>query len=60
MLWELNTLQDFDTISGEKARGGSFSGPGPIVADGMIYVNSGYGIYNHMPGNVLLAIGPAD
>jgi len=60
MLWELNSLQDFDTLSGEKAHGGSFSGPGPIVADGMIYVNSGYGIYNHMAGNVLLAIGPKD
>ncbi len=59
-LWELNTVQDFNTVSGEKARGGSFSGGGAIVADGMIYVNSGYGIYNHMPGNLLLAIGPAE
>ena len=57
ILWELNTLRDFESLSGEKARGGSFSGPGAIVADGMIYVNSGYGIYNHMPGNLLLAIG---
>jgi polyvinyl alcohol dehydrogenase (cytochrome) len=57
ILWELNSLQDFDSVSGEKARGGSFSGPGAIVADGMIYVNSGYGIYNHMAGNLLLAIG---
>ena len=56
VLWELNTVQDFNTVSGEKARGGSFSGGGAIVADGMIYVNSGYGIYNHMPGNLLLAI----
>jgi polyvinyl alcohol dehydrogenase (cytochrome) len=60
ILWELNTLQDFMTVSGENARGGSFSGGGALVADGMIYVNSGYGIYNHMPGNLLLAIGPAD
>ncbi len=58
VIWTLNTLRDFDTVSGEKARGGSFSGDGGIVADGMLYVNSGYGIYNHMPGNVLLAIGP--
>jgi polyvinyl alcohol dehydrogenase (cytochrome) len=57
ILWELNTLREYDTVSGEKARGGSFSGSGPVVAHGMIYVNSGYGIYNHMPGNVLLAIG---
>jgi hypothetical protein len=28
------------------------------VADGMLYVNSGYGIYQHMPGNVLLAFAP--
>ncbi len=60
LLWELNTLVDFETVSGEKAHGGSFSGGGPVVADGMIYVNSGYGMYFHMPGNVLLAIGPAE
>ena len=60
ILWELNTLQDFETVSGEIAHGGSFSGGGPMVANGMIYVNSGYGIYNHMPGTVLLAIGPVD
>lgn len=59
LLWELDTLRDFSTVSGATARGGSFSGGGPIVVDGMVYVNSGYGIYNHMPGNVLLAIGPA-
>ena len=57
VLWELNTLQDFNTVSGEKARGGSFSGGGVTVADGMIYLNSGYGVYNHLPGNLLLAIG---
>jgi polyvinyl alcohol dehydrogenase (cytochrome) len=59
VLWELNTLRDFDTVSGETASGGGFSGGGPMVVNGMIYVNSGYGIYQHMPGNVLLAIGKA-
>ncbi len=59
ILWELDTLKDFSSVSGAAGRGGSFSGGGAIVADGMIYVNSGYGLYNHMPGNVLLAIGPA-
>jgi polyvinyl alcohol dehydrogenase (cytochrome) len=44
-------------VSGEIARGGSFGGGGGAIADGMIYINSGYGMYNHMPGNVLLAIG---
>jgi polyvinyl alcohol dehydrogenase (cytochrome) len=60
ILWELNTLRQFDTVSGAKANGGSFSGDGGAVADGMFYINSGYGIYNHIPGNVLLALGPAE
>ncbi len=57
VLWEYDTLQTIETVSGESAHGGSMSGGGPIVADGMLYVNSGYGIYFHMPGNVLLAFG---
>jgi len=57
VLWEFSTLGEFETISGETARGGSLSGSGPVVADGMLYVNSGYGIYEHIPGNVLLAFG---
>jgi polyvinyl alcohol dehydrogenase (cytochrome) len=30
------------------------SGPGAAVADGYVVVNSGYGLYYHMPGNLLL------
>ncbi len=60
VIWALDTLRDFETVSGAVARGGSFSGGGALVADGMIYVNSGYGIYEHMPGNVLLALGPGE
>jgi len=58
--WELITLQDFHTVSGELAHGISFSGGGASVANGIIYANSGYGIYKQMPGNVFLAIGPAE
>jgi polyvinyl alcohol dehydrogenase (cytochrome) len=57
VLWEYDTRQAVETVSGESAHGGSMSGGGPTVADGMLYVNSGYGIYFHMPGNVLLAFG---
>ena len=57
LLWEFNSLKEFETLSGETARGGSMSGGGPAVADGMLYMNSGYGIYQHMPGNVLMAFG---
>ena len=54
--WAFNTLQKFDTVSGIKASGGSFSGAsGPVFDGEMMFITSGYGIYNHMPGNVLLA-----
>ena len=55
LLWEFNTLRDFDTVSGEKARGGSIESAGAIVADGSVLVNSGYLFGGRMAGNVLLA-----
>lgn len=58
VVWEFDAWRDFDTLSGEPARGGSFSGAsGPMIVDGMVYASSGYGIYFHMAGNVLLAFG---
>jgi len=41
-----------------KAGGGAIQGPGPAVAGGMLYLNSGYGDHLGRPGNVLLAFGP--
>ena len=55
ILWEYDTFQKIKTLSGEIAHGGSMSGgSGPIISGGRVYVTSGYGIYFHMPGNVLL------
>lgn len=54
VLWSFNTMQEFDTITGVKARGGGMSGPGPAIYNGHVIVNSGYGLYFHMPGNVML------
>jgi len=54
--WEFNALRDFTTVAGRIARGGSFSGAsGPVFDRGMMFMTSGYGMYNHMPGNVLVA-----
>lgn len=56
LIWDFDTLRSFDTIDGKTAQGGSFGGgQGPIFKDGMMYVNSGYGVYEHIAGNVLLA-----
>jgi polyvinyl alcohol dehydrogenase (cytochrome) len=56
VLWEFNTQRDFQTVNGVAARGGSIGGPGPVVAGGTVFVNSGYiGVQRGAPGNVLLA-----
>jgi polyvinyl alcohol dehydrogenase (cytochrome) len=55
LLWEFDTLRDFDTVNAVKAHGGSLNATGPTIADGMLFVNSGYGALGGMPGNVLLA-----
>ena len=56
VLWEYNTVQDFKTVNGVAAKGGSMGAAGPVVAGGMLFVPSGYiGVKNGMPGNVLLA-----
>ena len=57
ILWTFDTNRDFDTVNGIRGRGGSMDGAGPVVADGMLYVNSGYGGLIGLPGNVLLAFG---
>lgn len=55
ILWDVDTAQDFETVNGVPGRGGAIDGPGPVIADGIVYVNSGYSTFSQMPGNVLLA-----
>lgn len=60
ILWEHDTTRVVTAVDGTRAHGGSFGGgAGPVVQDGMLFAASGYGIYFHMPGNVLLAFAPA-
>jgi polyvinyl alcohol dehydrogenase (cytochrome) len=54
IIWDVDTVQDFETVNGVKARGGSINSMGAAIAGGMLYITSGYG-GNGMPGNVLLA-----
>jgi polyvinyl alcohol dehydrogenase (cytochrome) len=55
ILWDFDTAREFETVNGVKGRGGSIDGPGAVVVNGMVFVNSGYARQNGMPGNVLLA-----
>lgn len=61
VVWDVDTARDYPTVNGIAAHGGAINGPGPAVAGGMLFVNSGYGMWNKwMPGNVLLAFGLPD
>jgi len=55
ILWDFDTIRDYDTVNGVPGRGGSIDGPGPVIAGGMVFVNSGYPTAGGTPGNVLLA-----
>ncbi len=57
ILWEYDTNGEYETVNGVTGQGGSINGPGPVVVDGMVYVNSGYAAFGGRPGNVLLAFG---
>ena len=56
VIWQFDTAREFDALGGAKGLGGTIGGSsGPVIRDGMLYQTSGYGMYFHMPGNVLLA-----
>jgi polyvinyl alcohol dehydrogenase (cytochrome) len=56
LVWQFDTVRDFQTVNGVAAKGGSLSVSGPTVAGGMLFAGSGYvGVRNGMAGNALLA-----
>ena len=60
LLWDVDTAKPFETVNGARANGGSLDGAGPVISNGMVFVNSGYPRFGGMPGNVLLAFGADD
>jgi polyvinyl alcohol dehydrogenase (cytochrome) len=60
LIWTFDANREFETVNGVAGNGGSFDGPGPVVADGMVFMTSGNGGFVGRPGNVLLAFEPAE
>jgi polyvinyl alcohol dehydrogenase (cytochrome) len=57
-LWSFDTSQTFETVNDVPAHGGSIASTGAVVAGGMVFIGSGYGISSAASGgNVLLAFG---
>jgi polyvinyl alcohol dehydrogenase (cytochrome) len=60
-LWQYDTTQEVQTVNGVKGSGGSMGSAGPVIANGMLFITSGYiGFQGGQPGNVLLAFGPPE
>lgn len=57
-LWKYDTATTFDTLNGVKAHGGSIDTASIVGVNGLLLVNSGYGMFGQAPGNVMLAFRP--
>jgi polyvinyl alcohol dehydrogenase (cytochrome) len=55
VLWDVDTVREYQTVDGVTAKGGSLDGAGPVIVGGMLFVNSGYPRLGGAAGNVLLA-----
>lgn len=53
LIWDFDTKQEIQAING-RGRGGSMNAAGAAVADGMVFVDSGYTTSTHQPANMLL------
>lgn len=56
IVWDFDTAaQPYSAVNGKQAKGGTIDAGGAVIANGVVYVNSGYGRILGMPGNALLA-----
>ena len=53
-LWSYDTRVDFDTVNGVAARGGALDMGGVFVDSGQLFVSSGYGLFEQLPGNAFM------
>ena len=56
-VYELDSTQEFKVTDAITTKGGSFGGgAGPVAQGNTLVLSSGYGMYNHMAGNLLLML----
>jgi len=62
VLWQAETAVPIAADNGISGHGGAIDVSGQVMADGWLYVQSGYSMFGQLPGNVLLAyrVGDAD
>jgi polyvinyl alcohol dehydrogenase (cytochrome) len=55
IIWDFDTAPALDTVNGLHVEGGSIDSTGPVIANGMVYVASGYGSWGKA-GRLLIAL----
>jgi len=55
IIWDFDTAKPVETINAGVTKGGTLDGGGPVIVNGVLYTNSGYGRLIGQPGNLLLA-----
>jgi polyvinyl alcohol dehydrogenase (cytochrome) len=55
ILWQAGTAKPFAANNGINGHGGAIDVSGQVLADGWLYVQSGYSMFGQLPGNMLLA-----
>ncbi len=55
LLWQAETARSFAADNGISGHGGAIDVSGQVIADGWLYVQSGYSMFGQLPGNMLLA-----
>ncbi len=56
IIWDVDTAaQPYEAVNGRQAKGGAIDAGGPVIVNGIVYINSGYGRIFGYPGNALLA-----
>jgi polyvinyl alcohol dehydrogenase (cytochrome) len=55
ILWQAETAIPFAATNGIPGHGGAIDVAGQVIADGWLYVLSGYSMFGQLPGNMLLA-----
>ena len=58
LVWQYDTAQDFTTVNGIKANGASVDNASIIAVNGLLIMNSGYGLFGQGAGNVMIAFKP--
>jgi polyvinyl alcohol dehydrogenase (cytochrome) len=57
-IFSFDTAKTFTTVNGVIGKGGAIDNASIVAANGMLFVQSGYGLMG-VPGNLLLAFKPA-